>query len=238
MGFIFGLACFIFFIGIPALVVLFIIILIKPYKFNRRFRKDYTRRKIASVGFASILVTLIMSLTAMALTVPPIPSTQPTQQVQAVQQARSEAPKPITKIETTTESVAFETIEQQDNTLPSGQRQTTTEGVNGVKTHTYEVTYLNGVEQSRKETNSEITVQPLTKVVRVGTYVATTPAPTGSADCPSGTYVNSVGNTVCRPYVSSSVPVGATAQCNDGTYSFSQSRRGTCSYHGGVATWL
>lgn len=34
------------------------------------------------------------------------------------------------------------------------------------------------------------------------------------------------------------VPAGATAQCNDGTYSFSRSRRGTCSHHNGVARWL
>jgi hypothetical protein len=33
-------------------------------------------------------------------------------------------------------------------------------------------------------------------------------------------------------------PAGATAICNDGTYSFSQSRRGTCSHHGGVNRWL
>ena len=33
-------------------------------------------------------------------------------------------------------------------------------------------------------------------------------------------------------------PVGATAKCRDGTYSFSQFRRGTCSHHGGVAQWL
>jgi hypothetical protein len=33
-------------------------------------------------------------------------------------------------------------------------------------------------------------------------------------------------------------PTGATARCNDGTYSFSQHRSGTCSHHGGVATWL
>ena len=34
------------------------------------------------------------------------------------------------------------------------------------------------------------------------------------------------------------VPAGATAQCRDGSYSFSEHRRGTCSHHGGVATWL
>jgi hypothetical protein len=54
----------------------------------------------------------------------------------------------------------------------------------------------------------------------------------------NGTYVNSQGQTVKRPENCSTVPQGATAQCRDGTYSFSKSRRGTCSHHGGVAKWL
>jgi hypothetical protein len=41
-----------------------------------------------------------------------------------------------------------------------------------------------------------------------------------------------------RPPADNSPPAGATAQCRDGTYSFSQHRRGTCSHHGGVARWL
>lgn len=53
-----------------------------------------------------------------------------------------------------------------------------------------------------------------------------------------GTYVNSKGETVKRPENCSTAPQGATAQCGDGTYSFSHSRRGTCSHHGGVAKWL
>jgi len=36
----------------------------------------------------------------------------------------------------------------------------------------------------------------------------------------------------------STAPVGATAKCRDGTYSYSQNHRGTCSHHGGVAQWL
>ncbi|WP_308817982.1 DUF3761 domain-containing protein [Pseudonocardia alni] len=52
-------------------------------------------------------------------------------------------------------------------------------------------------------------------------------------------YVNSAGNCVPRPARSGGdAPAGATAKCRDGTYSFSQSRSGTCSRHGGVATWL
>lgn len=33
-------------------------------------------------------------------------------------------------------------------------------------------------------------------------------------------------------------PPGATARCNDGTYSFSATHSGSCSHHGGVAQWL
>jgi hypothetical protein len=58
------------------------------------------------------------------------------------------------------------------------------------------------------------------------------------AECPNGTYENSAGNIVCKPYESPTQPAGATARCEDGTYSFSESRSGTCSHHGGVATWL
>jgi hypothetical protein len=63
--------------------------------------------------------------------------------------------------------------------------------------------------------------------------------PTQQPKCTdNGTYVNSKGQTVKRPENCSSPPTGATAQCRDGTYSFSHSRRGTCSHHGGVAKWL
>lgn len=37
---------------------------------------------------------------------------------------------------------------------------------------------------------------------------------------------------------STAAPSGATAQCRDGSYSYSQHRQGTCSHHGGVARWL
>ncbi len=55
---------------------------------------------------------------------------------------------------------------------------------------------------------------------------------------PNGTYTNTTGNEVPRPYIAPTRPAGASAQCRDGSYSFSQSRRGTCSHHGGVASWF
>ena len=48
-------------------------------------------------------------------------------------------------------------------------------------------------------------------------------------------YINSQGNRVRSPTRTpdGQPPAGASARCRDGTFSFSQSRRGTCSHHGG-----
>lgn len=89
-----------------------------------------------------------------------------------------------------------------------------------------------------------------TTVVAPATYdipVQKSIAPVKSVPAPSVTtsglsndnyYTNTYGNKVHSPAYSETIPVGASAQCRDGTYSFSQSRRGTCSRHGGVAKWL
>jgi hypothetical protein len=55
-----------------------------------------------------------------------------------------------------------------------------------------------------------------------------------------GCYRNVDGDCVHVPSRSTTglVPVGATAQCRDGAYSFSRHTNGTCSGHGGVRTWL
>lgn len=55
-----------------------------------------------------------------------------------------------------------------------------------------------------------------------------------------GSYVNAHGEGVHAPStkVGGGTPDGATARCGDGTFSFSHSRSGTCSRHGGVSGWL
>lgn len=131
--------------------------------------------------------------------------------------------------------VAFGTTYKDDSTLAKGKTKVITEGVNGVRTKTYKVTYTDGVETAREKISDEITVQPVNRVVANGTYVQPQSQPQRQR-CANGTYVNSAGNTVCRP--SSSNTGGATARCRDGSYSYSQSRRGTCSHHGGVSQWL
>jgi hypothetical protein len=67
-----------------------------------------------------------------------------------------------------------------------------------------------------------------------------TPPATTTGPCSPDYYRNVNGVCVHRPVKTqnASAPSGATAQCRDGSYSFSQSRRGTCSHHGGVGKWL
>jgi len=53
-------------------------------------------------------------------------------------------------------------------------------------------------------------------------------------------YWNAAGEWVQSPTwtTDGQPPAGATAKCRDGSFSFSNTRRGTCSWHGGVGKWL
>ncbi len=53
--------------------------------------------------------------------------------------------------------------------------------------------------------------------------------------CGSGYYENAYGS--CTRSPSKKYSFGATAICRDRTYSFSRTRSGTCSWHGGVSSW-
>ncbi len=65
-----------------------------------------------------------------------------------------------------------------------------------------------------------------------GTPVSTNPSATNNAKTTTPTKTSG-------PVVSETgAPKGATAQCNNGTYSFSKTRSGTCSRNGGVKEWL
>ncbi len=89
-----------------------------------------------------------------------------------------------------------------------------------------------------------------TKIVKPTLYIqpttqqqtnVVTPQTQGSSGLSNNNYyTNSSGNQVHSPAYSNNgqAPAGATAQCADGTYSFSQHHQGTCSGHGGVASWL
>jgi hypothetical protein len=82
---------------------------------------------------------------------------------------------------------------------------------------------------------TEVPQDPVTQAV--APPVVQQPVET-AADCGGDSYVNSDGQCVHDPVTAGSAPAGATAKCNDGTYSFSKHHSGTCSGHHGVAEWL
>lgn len=90
------------------------------------------------------------------------------------------------------------------------------------------------VPQTATVIQQQAAIAPVTVVQPVVTKVS----PVQEVKAPVKTYVNTSGNTVQSPTYYNSQPAGATAKCRDGTYSFSQSRRGTCSHHWGVEEWL
>ena len=81
------------------------------------------------------------------------------------------SPTPVTETRTVTvtEKVPHKTRTVKDSSLAKGTKKVRTRGVAGVKTLTYEVTVVDGVETTKKLIKSEITKQPVTRVVRVGT---------------------------------------------------------------------
>lgn len=77
------------------------------------------------------------------------------------------------KTVTETEPIPYETIRQNDNSLAQGTTRTATTGIAGEKTLTYEVTYTDGLETARTLISEQITRQPTTEIILVGTFVPT-----------------------------------------------------------------
>ena len=72
---------------------------------------------------------------------------------------------------TVKEKVPFETITQYDTTMNEGEKKVVTEGKNGRDRVTYEVTYIDGAESSRKELKREVIKPVVDEVVANGTRI-------------------------------------------------------------------
>ncbi len=70
---------------------------------------------------------------------------------------------------TTSDTIPYETIRKDDNSLEKGKEKTEVEGVVGEKTTTYRVKKVDGKEESREEKNSEVIKPPVNEVILVGT---------------------------------------------------------------------
>lgn len=68
-----------------------------------------------------------------------------------------------------TEEIAYETTYENDSSMAKGKEQVSTKGEKGEKKVTYQVTYVDGVEESREATDETVTKEPVNEVVKVGT---------------------------------------------------------------------
>lgn len=75
----------------------------------------------------------------------------------------------ITRPETYTESIPFESEYYEDSTLYENNKAEKTKGVLGERTVTANVSYVNGVEVARTVTSRTVTKEPVTEVMAIGT---------------------------------------------------------------------
>lgn len=85
------------------------------------------------------------------------------------EQEQSEDERTVT--ETKKEVIAFETRTIDDDAIEYGETEVKTEGKNGEKTYTYNVTYKGKKEVSRELIKEETTKQPVAKVIARGTKI-------------------------------------------------------------------
>jgi hypothetical protein len=120
------------------------------------------------------------------------PSAEPSPSAEAT-------PTPAVEVKTVTvtQKIAFKRTTVKDSSVPEGTRKVRTRGVAGVKTLTYEVTYTDGQETSRKLLRQVVTKRPVTEVTAVGTKTAPTRQ--------------------CDPNYSGCVPIASDVDCAGGS---------------------
>lgn len=121
-----------------------------------------------------------------------------------------------------TETIAYDSVTQNSDTVELGETKLQTKGENGIKTITKRVKYIDGKKAEEKAVSEKITKQPVDEVTLVGTKGAGT---TGGA----GTFIDSNGVEVAYSQVLTGSGTAYTAPAGSGTAT------GVTAYHGGVA---
>lgn len=97
----------------------------------------------------------------------------------AASPAASGKPQVTTKTVNETKRIGYSTRVVKDASLAKAVKKTRTNGVAGIRTLTYRVTYTDGVQTGRTLVKSVVTRAPVTKVVALGTKAA---APSSRCD--------------------------------------------------------
>jgi hypothetical protein len=113
------------------------------------------------------------------------PSSAPTTQASSVAPSPTLAASPTIEKRTVVEkqAIPFATKRVSDPKLPKGTTRVTTRGVAGIKTLTYEVAFTDGVQTGKKLLRQQVTKQPVTQIIAVGTKVTQQCDPNYSGAC-------------------------------------------------------
>lgn len=90
--------------------------------------------------------------------------------------------------ETEEQSIDFQTVTSDDATLARGVERVTQEGQPGAKTVIWQVVYVDGAEESRSALSENVAVEPVAKLVTVGTASAVSTGTAGSPASYSGSH--------------------------------------------------
>ena len=141
--------------------------------------------------------------------------------------------------------IPFESVEQDDADRFVGTTEVVTEGVEGQRTIVNRITTVDGVETARELLSDTVTVQPVTKVVAVGTKKRpVAPKPARAAAAPAASAASAESAASDSPAEPASASAGglnwaALAACESGGRPGAVS--GSGKYHGlyqfSVATW-
>lgn len=160
----------------PLAIIIFVA---RPSLLHRLTQKNHSRKTIIKRGLISIVVATIILVTIGAFFEPESVKAErlAKQQAESAQKAAAEKLKndelkPVKKEIISKSTVSYTTIEIEDVALAKGERKTDVQGVDGERTKTYEVTYVQGIEIERRLLSDDITKAAVDKTVLVGTYVA------------------------------------------------------------------
>jgi len=136
-----------------------------------------------------------------------------------------------------TQAVAFGVTNQDDATLAKGTKKTTTKGVAGEQSVTFDEVWVDGKLESRNQTGASVTKNPVNQVVAVGTKVAApapAPAPATTTPAPSAGNTSGAGLNLANAAMWDRI-----AQCESGGNWHINTGNG---YYGGLqfaqSTWL
>lgn len=135
--------------------------------------------------------------------------------VQTQQPTQTETHQPVTthKYVEEMQAIPFDRTTTKDSSRERGTSEVTTAGVDGVRTRTYQVTYVDGRETARELVKDEVTTEPVTEVTTVGTRVPYTPPATTAAPA---TRAAPPPRSNCDPNYSGCVPIASDVDCLGG----------------------